>query len=223
VSRAFFLAFRLLVRSALLASAGACAVSQAAAPVLVNGDFEAGASTAWSISTTANGRLGVPAVVPVAAVGGISGQALRVNAGALEFDTAMALQGGDITQSFMLADGGAYHLSADIGVMGQWGLNSEAGRFSLWLDGQLVADHAFGDIDEGEFQFASLSHVGVLSAGAHSVAVQVSRAYVGDDSQTPFQFIDNVAITAVPEPSRLVLGLFGLVALMGAAGRRIGA
>ena len=192
-----------------------------AAPLLVNGDFEAGDLSGWSVSTTANGLLGTPQVLEADMRAGVRSRALRLVAGQAEYAEGQA-EGGSISQRFEVNTDGLYRISADFAVLGRQYANHDAGTFSLLLDGITVATRSLGGIDQQGTLLGSLDYSGALSAGQHDLAILVTRTFLSVESNTPIQLLDNVAISAVPEPSGFLCALLGMGALAGLAFTRSG-
>jgi len=97
-------------------------------------------------------------------------------------------------------------------------MNDSGGNFTVFMDGVTLTEYQFGSIYIKELQRATLSGSSELSAGWHTLSIQVDRPYTADEF-TPYHYIDNVAVS-VPEPSSMALT--GLIAagVLGRAERR---
>jgi hypothetical protein len=191
---------------------------------LINGDFATGNLDGWSVFLTSNGNLGsaygLPDVVSFDVTGtGVASSAARFQVGEAAYDpfTGHTFQGGGLLQTFN-AVGGNYLISADIaGQDASSFYNWTAGRFSLLVDGSSLAIVDFrqlngGDVAPGQILRSSLTATLVLSPGAHELRLEMTRDVLNGSSfaETPLQYLDNVKVTLVPEPSALVLVVVGL-------------
>jgi hypothetical protein len=196
-----------------------------ASSLLVNGDFETGTLTGWTVFTTSNGTngVGLPNVVPFETILGFpASDAAHFNVGEVTFDGTQ--QGGGLSQSVVVTDAGLYTFSLDIASQddpdGQ--INADAGLFSILIDGVAVTGIGLGPFTS-PFQIlrGTLSGSTTLSAGAHTFAIEITRSGQQDLSASPHQYVDNVTLNtpAVPEPATWLLLGSGLVG-MGLAKRR---
>ncbi|NEO83682.1 MAG: hypothetical protein F6J87_05395 [Spirulina sp. SIO3F2] len=195
----------------------------AQAALLVNGDFETGDLSGWTVFNTPNGTVGqplFPTLVPEATIFATGGeQSLAFHAGQNTFASGQPA-GGGIAQFVDLA-AGSFELTADIAVWNQ-SFNLAGGLFSLLFDGQVIAEHNLSPVSANRLKQTTL-HGQVLDVlpGLHEVRLQVQRPYV-QAANTPQQYVDNIALrplaaappgsetdtTSVPEPS-LMLALLG--------------
>lgn len=189
------------------------ALGSQAAPTVSNGDFESGDLGDWHVYTTANGVSGEVQVVSFDTVGGVTSNALRLDVGQANY-TLDIDEGAGIFQGFFAQTASQYVLSADIATLATPSSNADGGTFSLILDGTVVASQAFGGIMPSTTNRASLNYTGLLEAGTHELRVQVTRKFVTSEF-TPYQFIDNVSVSTVPEPVSGAMMLLGLGALAG--------
>jgi len=169
--------------------------------LIVNGDFETGDLSGWSTFVTANGGLGIgfPSVVSFDVSGNGASDAAKFKVGQIVFTPGVS-EGGGIYQPFTFS-GGEVAINMDIAVQAD-SANGTAGLFELFVDGVLLDSFDFGDILAATTERASLGYFGALAAGGHELRVQMTRtARVGP---TPYQFLDNISVEAVPDPGALL-------------------
>ncbi|QHO78473.1 hypothetical protein ACH79_43670 [Bradyrhizobium sp. CCBAU 051011] len=197
-----------------------------AVEVITNGDFQSGL-TGWTGYVTTNGTISqipgyaggtrdLPAIKSFNVSGSGPSNALALNAGANP--SSSTLEGGGVTQTFTTTGGTATFFA---NIADHWlsasGSIASIGVFSVLLDGQLMDSHDFGIVTanpQGWTLRDTLSFTTTLSAGEHTLSLQVTRRFapgVGVDAE----YFDNVSLNveAVPEPSTwamLILGFAGV-------------
>ena len=191
---------------------------------LVNGDFQAGGLSNWTAFTTANGTLGSgkPAILNFDVAGnGFSSSALGLSVGYFTPPCAFPglfcprpTEGGGVRQSVVFS-GGMASLQADVAVANSTiygGYNGDGGTFSLLLEGLLLDSFSVGQITAGTVQRGHLDFTSFVSAGVHSLEILVTRQYA--ESGSLVQYIDNVSVSSVPEPTTTSLLGLGILALV---------
>lgn len=192
--------------TAILVTASVLAFSPLAAANIVNGGFETGNLSGWTLFTTANGRTGPPTVVLFDTAGGGASNAAQFLVGQLS-SVSGDQQGGGIYQDFSTT-GGILVFSADIASENATIFpNGAGGFFSMLLDGNTVASWDFGFIAVAATERSTLSYVGPVSAGTHELRFLITRPFLAGPPPggTPYQYLDNITATSVPEPATLVL------------------
>lgn len=196
------------------------AVQASADNLLVNGSFQSGDFTGWTIGSTSNGTWGqgYPVVTgwPLGGMNAAQGEVGEVN-----FDGTF--QGGTLSQTFT-SGAGAATLSFDWAAMGDGThQNADGGDFRLLLDGTILADHDVGTIGPNDLLNGTLTANMNLSAGSHTFEIDVLRPYVSLPGNTPYQYVTNADVEgSVPEPGALVLMGSGVLGLAGVLRRRLG-
>ena len=170
---------------------------------VVNGDFETGDLTGWTVFTTANGTLGAgyPQVVLFDTNGdGTETYSAKFQAGRLS--NGGGHQGGGIFQDVNLSAGEytvtARAIAADAGTL--FG-NGSAGFFELLMDGVVVAKHNFGAIKADKTLRADLTGFVTVAEGTHEIRFRITRPFT-QNAITPTQFIDNIYIGSAQEPGQ---------------------
>jgi hypothetical protein len=202
----------------------ALAAGVASAAAIVNGNFETGDLTGWTVFTTANGTngSGLPSVTSFDTTGSGASNAASFQVGQLTFPGG--LEGGGIFQNVALnagsvsihVDFAAFHPSAGSS-------NMEAGQFELLLNGIVVASSQLGSIGELATLRGSFDAVGTATAGSNEIRIQVTRPFT-NSTGTPLQYLDNISVdqaadpAEAPEPATWAVSVCGLIALV--AGRR---
>ncbi|MGE0373433.1 MAG: hypothetical protein AB7Q01_16350 [Gammaproteobacteria bacterium] len=195
--------------------------SQAA--LLVNGDFETGDFTGWTLFTNENGSLGTDAYPgdlgnptfprpPKPATPSVQsfdtdgdGAASLAAAFDVGIDTLPSAGGGGLFQ-VLTTGAGTLDIAFSVAAWVPLFSNGDAGTFTLNVDGVEIDRHAFGEVDTGfpgsitgAIVRSMLSGSAAVGAGAHEVRIGVTRPY-GNSTDTPLQFIDNVAVAFTPVP-----------------------
>lgn len=180
--------------------------------LLINGDFETGDLTGWS-------KFLVPSGTPVT---GSGVEAFDTNGDGSSSAAAVfqaGTNGGNaaITQSAAI-EAGSYRLSADLAVL-TFSAN-DGGTFELLFDGVVVDSWVLGRVGSySTIRGALDASLLDVTAGTHEVMIRVTRGYLWAAS-TPKQYVDNVALEPVPDPSVASMISLGLMILSGLARRR---
>ena len=202
----------LIARCALVSSALAMLIASANAQSFVNGDFQTGDFTGWTIANTANGHSTVQSVDSFDVTGGGASLAGHFAVGQVNFQSGDH-EGITITQNLNLTGGVAYTFAFDWASSDPSG-NADGGTYTLIVNGASIASHATGSITGGVPIRGTLSGVFTPgSTGSYSVGAMIDRVFLcpgTDDSQ----YVDNFRVSGVPEPASMaVLGL-GAAALL---------
>jgi hypothetical protein len=190
---------------------------------LLNGDFATGNLSHWITYTTRNGNLGsyygLPNVISFDVTGtGTPSAAAQFQVGQPSFvDTSF--QGGGIYQTFTASAAGQYFVHADIAAAAPSHNNLAAGLFTLLMDGVAINSVDLGAITLGQTLRNALRATTTLTPGAHQLTIEMTRPYLngGGYANTPLEYLDNIQVTPVPEPSEMLLSSLGLVSLLAAA------
>ena len=186
----------------------------------VNGNFETGDFTGWTLGLTSGGAQAFQSVVDfdidgpgalgVSKVGQFSaGRATGVTTGE---------HGVTLTQMLNLSSGVNYTFEFDWAATRTiTSANSQGGIFILTVDGVEINRSAAGSTSSTAPHFGH--HVGLFtptSTGAHSVGVSIVRPFTIPTPTAPtlFQSVDNFTMTPVPEPASMIALGLGAVALL---------
>ncbi len=184
-------------------------VREAKADTIANGDFETGDLVAWTVFTSGNGTLGAagfPMVLSLDIAGdgrASKSAAFKVGQRAYQGPDSKP-EGGGIYQTVEL-QAGRVILAVDIAVSyssSRHVRNLSGGFFELFLDDEPLDQYDFGPIDAGTTRRAKLNGSTQISAGHHTVRLQISRAAVAKvGTPAPIQFVDNVTLQVTPSPA----------------------
>lgn len=203
------------LKAAAAAAAIAASASAASAATLVNGDFETGDLTGWTLSTTSNGANELARVASFDVdQDGAASDAANFLVGKL---VGSRDDGGvSFRQEFTVDEAGLYEFGVDVAANGATGQNDDGGTFVLRIDGVAVDSFAAGFIASGATESATLSGAMTLGLGPHTFELLITRSFraFGANAQ---QFVDDAfvasAVSAVPIPAPALLLLSGLVGL----------
>ncbi len=154
---------------------------------LINGNFELGDLTAWTVYTTPGGTLGGAGFPDV-----ISYDTNNDRVATESFQAMVGNGGGGIYQNVYL-NAGNVRVSAEVAVDSQVD-HAEAGLFELLVDGTVVASYDFGDITADEPEHITLAGQTTVAPGEHEVRVRITRSSGSAFGSTPFGFVDNVSV-----------------------------
>ncbi len=196
--------------------------AQAGATNLIqNGSFQSGDFTDWTIGTTSGGTWGqgFPIVTGWPLGGGLNaveGEVGNVNPTGTQ-------QGGTLTQTFT-SGAGAATLSFMYAAMGDGThTNADGGDFTLILDGTTLNSIDVGEITADQIISGTLSANATLTAGTHTLEIDVTRSFLTEFQNTPYQYVTGVDVEGtVPEPGSLILMGSGVLGLAGVLRRKIG-
>ena len=182
-----------------------------ASAALMNGDFETGDFTGWTVFSDSNGVLfggsspDAPRITAfdVSGLGSTSPAAhFRVGRSGLPAGDA----GGGIFQNINVPTAGDVTILADI-AMESSSNNAAGGLFELSFNGTVVDSHDFGGVSPGIERSSLSATVSGVTPGTHEVRLYMARRF-GATGSTPSQFLDNLTVvvpSAVPEPGGGVL------------------
>jgi hypothetical protein len=195
--------------------------AQAGATNLIqNGNFSSGDFTDWTIGTTSGGSWGqgFPIVTgwPLGGMNAAEGEVGNVNPTGTQ-------QGGTLIQTFN-SGAGAATLSFMYAAMGDGThMNADGGDFTLLLDGVALNSIDVGSIDADQLISGTLSANANLTAGTHTLEIDVTRSFLTEFQNTPYQYVTGVDVEGtVPEPGSLILMGSGVLGLAGVLRRKIG-
>jgi hypothetical protein len=210
------------MKSTLLATAVICAwASFCRAQIIYNGDFETGTLIGWTTFTTPNGALApglsLPVVTQFDVLGsGAPSDAAQFQVGEVNLD--LTEQGGGIYQTFNVG-AGQYVISADFAAYDSDGAFGflEAGVETVSVDSVTVGTLDFGQIYARQTERGIVQGTLNLSGGTHQITIEFTRPNLNIPAglgTTPFEYVDNVVVAPVPEPSIIGVGMLGLVTLL---------
>ncbi len=219
-----------LLRAAAAVSLACLAGATQAGPIL-NGDFETGNLSGWTVFSTTNGTngTGFPTVGSYDTDNdGATNAAARFRVGkAMNGAQFAPTGGGGLFQTFDAGLGGTVDISAAIASINPFlfGTNAAGGLFELLLDGVVLDSHDFGPITVGRPEFDTLGVTAApIAAGMHELRFRITRNFVQGDG-SPLQYLDDVELSvtpslATPEPTSIALLACGGLGLLAARRRK---
>jgi hypothetical protein len=176
-------------------------LTSAASAQFVNGDFETGDFTGWTIALTPNGNASYQAVEQYDIDGpGPLGTnfAARFSVGRL-VSAAGGIEGIQMTQPLTLTGGTTYTIDVDIAAINTntTGSNSQGGIFDLIVDGVSIANFAVGSLGvtapQGPEFYGHLTGTYVpASTGSFNVGIQIIRPFTAPNNLR--QSVDNFVL-----------------------------
>ena len=98
----------------------------------------------------------------------------------------------------------------------------EGGDFRLLLDGNIVAQYDTGELSPWQFVEGTLEADANLTAGQHTLEIDVLSNEQWDDYTSPIQLVGGIDVEGpVPEPGSLVLMGSGVLGLVGVLRRKL--
>lgn len=184
----------------------------------VNGDFETGDLSGWTITATSGGTTAIQDVVDF----DIDGPGALGVTKAAQFSVGRqtGVTSGDhgimLTQMLSLTAGITYTFEFDWAATRTiTNSNSQGGIFSLVVDGAALATQSAGSTSGTNPHYGHLmADFTPTSTGNYSVGAMILRPFTVPSPTTLLQSVDNFTADAVPEPATMaVLGL-GVAALV---------
>lgn len=207
------------VRAAMFLSFATLGLSGAAVGQFVNGGFESGDFTGWTVANTAGGA-GAPGIVESFDIdwAGPLGMSL---AGRFSVGRANAQQTGNqgitLTQSMFLSAGQTYEFAFEWSTFRFTTLqNNQGGIFDLIVNGASIAHVEAGPSGSTTPRFGTLT--GMFTPGASGmfdVGAMITRPFTVP-TEPLYQYVDNFRV--VPSPGAGVL--LGMAGLAGVRRRR---
>lgn len=194
--------------------------AQAGATNLIqNGDFHTGDLTDWTSGLTPDGYAG-PGGPGVGICMYHDGQMCWVGeVGSLVYNGQY--EGATLSQNFISGAGPA-SLSFFYEAYNAFLTYGEGGDFVLLLDGNIVAQHDVGVLSPRTSTTGSLAADANLTAGQHTLEIEVLSNAQWDPNSSPFQWFGGIDVEGqVPEPASLVLMGSGVLGLVGVLWRKV--
>jgi hypothetical protein len=179
----------------------ACAALLLAASIapaaLINGDFETGDFSAWTV--TAFHGVANEAIETFDVTGAGESSAARFQTG--RSGSPFGPAGGVVlSQFFLLEFDDFYSVSASVAAWLPDSIpavrNAHAGTFELLLDSAVLDKVAFGSIGSGQLFQDELRYEGSLGSGPHELSIRIRRDFAASET-TPLQFVDDIAIAPI--------------------------
>ncbi|MGA2748074.1 MAG: hypothetical protein ABSG59_04790 [Verrucomicrobiota bacterium] len=200
-----------IIRSLLVCAALLLLASVAAEAQLINGGFETGDFTGWTIFDDTNGTTGDATVVLFDVAGtGMPSLCAQFEVGStVPYVYGSAGSGGGISQLVNL-NSGQLNIALNVAVYNPLPLkNGEAGTFILSLDGKNVASDVFGPINGYQTNRSTLGCTTTVGGGTHEIAIDMTRIYeMGTGSSaSPYQYLDDIVLSGAAVPGPIPLNI----------------
>lgn len=185
----------------------------------VNGNFETGDLSGWTVGLTPIGATAVQDAFQYDIDGpGPLGTNFVGRFSVGRATTSTAEEGITLTQSMNLDSGTSYTFTFDWSA---WRTvttsNTQGGIFSLIVDGTIVATQSAGSTSSTAPKYGTVSGVYLAtSTGPHSIGALITRPFTIPTPTAPtlFQGVDNFTVAPVPEPGTMAVVGLGLAALL---------
>lgn len=189
---------------------------------IVNGNFDGGNLSGWTVTNTSNGTTAVADVVMLDIDEGgplgmsnaarfAVGNAAAPNQGqqGIMFSQMVSLVGG-ITYTFDM-DWKAFRVNTTTS-------NTEGGQFTLMAGGNSIAFGAAGTTSQAAPKFGHLTGMFTpVTSGDYEVGVKITRQFTVpllSGVPTLYQAVDNFTMTGVPEPATMAALGLGVIAVI---------
>jgi hypothetical protein len=170
---------------------------------VVNGDFSAGLAN-WTVLQLPSGLVVGGSLTSIDIDGRPLGLTDAYYCQPGTFDNERALQ-----QTVFLTEDITYDFGADLAEE-SGSNNGDGGTISVYLDSTLVTSYAFGFVPWHVKEYATLSGTYTpATTGMETLSITFTRPWEAAPD-TPYDYIDNIQLTAVPEPNCWMLALAGL-------------
>jgi hypothetical protein len=159
--------------------------------LLLNSGFETGDLSDWTTFTTTNGTIGTPTVIVFDTKGTGPSRSAEFVVGQVLASGSLP-RGGGIVQSFAMPADDNLTISVDAASAGSAiSGNVDGGVVRILLDGFTVVSHDFGAIAMNAVERVGLHITLPLTAGMHTVGVEMLRRFVTNDG-SPRLYLDNI-------------------------------
>ena len=190
--------------------------SQASAQSFVNGDFQTGDFTGWTVGLTSGGATAVQLVTMI----DIDGPGPLTDSLAAQFSAGRATgvttgeHGVTLMQTLLLQGGTTYTFDFDWAATRSPGLgaNTQGGIFALMVDTTEITRQAAGSTSAAAPKFGHVTgSFTPATTGSYSVGVWILRPFTIPTPATPtlFQSVDNFTAIVVPGPASMALMALG--------------
>lgn len=198
----------------------ACATGTLANAAFVNGDFETGDLSGWTVTLTENGATAAQGAVQVDIDGpGALGTNFAANFSVgRAVSTITNVAGILLTQDMVLTAGVQYTFDFDwAAYRSSGGANTQGGVFDMMVNGVSIASQAAGSTSAAAPKYGHVTaQFTPTTTGTHTVGAKIGRPFTIPSPTAPnlFQAVDNFTMSPVPEPSALLaLGAGALILL----------
>ena len=184
----------------------------------INGDFETGDLSGWTITPTSGGTTNLQTVADIDIDGpgalGIS------KAGQFSVGRQTGVSTGDhgimLTQMMTLTAGVTYTFEFDwAATRSVTNSNTQGGIFSLIVDGAALATQSAGATSGTNPRFGHIvADFTPNTSGDYSVGAMIVRPFTIPSPTTLFQSVDNFSVDAVPEPTTMAILGVGIAVLV---------
>lgn len=165
-------------------------VGEAITQPFVNGDFETGDFSGFTLYETDNGHTVTGVIVTTVTADGTPSFSAQIASGVQGSSSIGSQEGGGFYQAISL-QGGDLIVDMDVAAVSSNG-NGDGGMIEILFDGVSLASHSFGSLSANTKKYVTLSfNLPNVTEGTHELRIRSTRQYL---ATSVYHLIDNIVL-----------------------------